>query len=175
MTILKVRCCSAKPLMLFIAIVACASARASDGAADRESLRGLTGVYVLVEKLPDRLQTLVTDDQIQTDVELRLRKTGIRVLSEEEWLQASGHPTLYVNVNAVSVEGKYSYSVNADLTQDVMLVRNKATARGNTWSTDGVGQVAEGNLRSRVREVLGDTIDRFANAYLSVNPMPGLH
>jgi hypothetical protein len=151
------------------------AARAGDFETDRESLRGLNGVYVVVEDLPDRLQTLLSVDQIQTDAELRLRKVGIKVLYKKEWLETDGHPEFYVNVNIVSVDRTYSYSVSVEFNQDVLLARNKAKARCSTWSVMGVGQVGETNLRPRLREVIGDMIDRFANAYLTVNPMPRAH
>jgi hypothetical protein len=51
----------------------------------RETLRNLPGVWVVVEKLPSELdQRGVTQGQVQTDAENRLRKAGIAILTQEE-------------------------------------------------------------------------------------------
>jgi hypothetical protein len=58
---------------------------------EHKALRGLKGVHVLVEKLdPDAERLGLTTAQIQADVELRLRKGGVRVLTEEEMLETRG-------------------------------------------------------------------------------------
>src|SRR5208282_415483 len=65
----------------------------------QEALVGLKGVYVYVDKMDPQTERLgLTQDQIKTDVELRLRKAGVRILTKEEWLETSERPYLWVNV-----------------------------------------------------------------------------
>jgi hypothetical protein len=66
----------------------------------RNSLKGLNGVHVVIQlESPNKtnLQN-ITQDQLQNDTELRLRKAGIRVLSDQEWVQDFRSPALYVRV-----------------------------------------------------------------------------
>src|SRR5437879_13447851 len=59
----------------------------------RATLRGLEGVWVVVEGLgPDVEQAGLTKQQLQTDVELWLRKAGIPVLTEKVVLEVPGAP-----------------------------------------------------------------------------------
>src|SRR5262249_35149099 len=61
---------------------------------DRGSLKGLTAVYVLVEDIGDTGGRL-TRETLTTDVQLRLRQLGIKVLDKS--VPDAG--ALYLNVN----------------------------------------------------------------------------
>lgn len=87
-----------KLLVLFLLISPCAYAQDDF---QIESLRGLKGVLVLVEALKPEIEADgLRRDSIQTDVELKLRLAGIKVLTEEECLKEPGCPWLYVYINA---------------------------------------------------------------------------
>ena len=65
-----------------------------------ESLLGLEGVGVAIEPIePDAEKGGLTMSQLWTDVQFKLLKAGIRVLTSEEWLNAPGKPYLYARVN----------------------------------------------------------------------------
>jgi len=133
----------------------------------RETLRGLKGIQVLVE--PITLAGL-TESTLKTDVELKLRKAGIRVLTEDEWLKTPGYPYLYVNVTAIELKSprEFIYSVNVAFKQDVILSRNRSIeTTGVTWDVSSLG--INSKLRY-VREVVSDLVDKFMNDYLAVNP-----
>ena len=52
---------------------------------ERRSLKGIKGIFVFVEKLPNEVEKAgLRKDQINTDVELKLRMEGIKVVSEQE-------------------------------------------------------------------------------------------
>ena len=71
------------------------SAKGIDTEATRATLQGLKGVHVVVEDLdPDVERDGLTQKQFRTDVELRLRKGGIRVLTREQRRTTPGHPYL---------------------------------------------------------------------------------
>lgn len=147
---------------------------AGDDKFSRLTLRGLKGVYVLVEDLKAEIeQGGLSGTQIQTDVELKLRMAGIKVLSKEEAVDAPGRPFLYVHVNAFKAKswGAYVYSTRVELHQDVYLVRTAPDFTKYsvcTWSISYVGGITPelGDIRASVK----DTVDIFINAYLSVNP-----
>jgi hypothetical protein len=92
----------------------------------RPTLRGLKEVGVLVEDLgPEIERSGLSITQIQTDVELRLRMAGIKVLSKEEYFETPWSPYLYVHVNVFKAEAirAYVYSISVELEQDVYLAR----------------------------------------------------
>lgn len=146
----------------------------------RETLRGLSGVYVLVEQIRvDMESDGLTHDRIQTDVELRLRKAGIPVLSKEQMLKAPGMPNLYINIQSIrsAIYRGYSYSLEVSLDQDVSLTRTvistnptyHPTITASTWSRTLVGTAPVDEL-STIRRSIADYVDQFINDYLAVNP-----
>ena len=68
----------------------------------RETLRGLPGVCVVIEALgADIKKDGLTEEQLRTDVEVRLRRAGIRVLTLDEVKESSIKPSLLVEVTAL--------------------------------------------------------------------------
>lgn len=137
-----------------------------------ESLRGLQGVMVVVEKIqPEAERDGLTKSQLQVGVELELRKSGIKVLTKEERLSTPGGPYLYVNVNLrKSSVGVYGISIKVELYQELILSRDPSIITlAATWHTGYAGIVGVMNLRN-VYDVTKDLIDIFINDYLSVNP-----
>ena len=136
---------------------------------------GLTGVYVLVEHVADEAQRDGLDTlQVRTDVEVKLRQAGIRVLSKEEWLSTAGLPYLYVDISTTKNPlGVYAFSVRVELNQSVTLVRPASQQRlllAATWSTPGaIGTVGSKKLTA-LRDEVRDLTDQFINAYLAANP-----
>lgn len=149
---------------------------AQDSVLARESLRGLpAAVFVLIENPPPELESDgLFRAQLQTDVELKLRLAGIKVLTREQHLvqDEDGRPYLYLSINSVKRQsGFYSLCIDISLMQDVRLVRNFQLVYGvSTWSKGSVMTVGENRLRQAVRDDVKDRVDEFINAYLSVNP-----
>jgi len=146
---------------------------------ERETLRGLKGVFVLIEYLKeDVAKAGLTDTILQTGVELKLRKAGIRVLTEDEWFLTQGRPYLYVRVRTILIKGiqiwgthqhsGFIYGVTVQFNQDVILSRNRSiSSSAGTWGNSWIGTVI--HLRN-VRVVISDLVDKFMNDYLAVNP-----
>jgi hypothetical protein len=148
---------------------------AHDEEFSRVTLRGLVGVYVMVIHLkPHEERAGLTIQQIQTDVELRLRQAGIRVLTQNERLGVPGAPLLEVMVTSVLREdGLCAYRSDVSIYQRVyMLEADTSSATVSTWSTGSVVTVGVRNLSASVRGTVRDDVDQFINAYLSVNPRP---
>lgn len=147
---------------------------AINGKSNRATLRGLTGVGVLVEHLtPEAEQGGLTKSQLQIEVEQKLRKAGIRVLTREECRKSPGEPYLYVNVNVNTTKTEndiYPYSIDLLLIQKVSLLRDpRETTYAVTWSTGGVGSIIK-ELLGQLRNNVGEMLDVFINAYFTENP-----
>jgi len=104
--------CSLMNLMVLILL--CENVHAQDIEQTRNALRGLSGVYVMPENPleEEAIRGGLSQDAIRTEVELKLRQAGIRVLSREEWEQAPGKPYLQVwpKVLKGGVLGGYIYT-----------------------------------------------------------------
>ncbi len=170
------------PLLLFASFLTVVlSTSISAQSLGKETLRGLKGVYVLVENLDaDTERAGLWKSQIQTDAELKLRKAGVRVATETESINDYGFATLYINVGTNSLKGSntglYAFNVTIQAEQMARLARLPATLPpvvSVTYEVIGqFGTVGESHLRDQLRSVVNDGIDTFLNDYLAVNPKP---
>ncbi len=137
----------------------------------RAVLRGLQGCHVIVENLePEIERDGLTREQLQTDMELKLRMAGIKVLSREE----QGAPVFYLNVTAMEIFAKhgaslgYIYNISVSLQERVQLMRNGDIMRRATWEKPGFLGITT-NLTD-IRQGAKDMVDYFINDYLAANP-----
>ena len=154
------------PVVLLLALATAHPALAADESVERQTLKGIKTVAVHVEALrPEVEGDGLTQAQIKADVEQRLREAGIQV-------NDAATATLIVNVNAVLVgQGAPVYAVSAqvDFEQDVVVRGLDAPA--STWSIGGMAAVGRANL-PMVRDLVRSKVDKFIDAYFSVNPKP---
>jgi hypothetical protein len=160
-------------LMSFLVVNEC---RVLGSESERKSLKGLKGVYVPIENFGENKEEGggLTTSQLQTDVELRLRKAGIRILTKEEWLATKGGPYLYVSVFPVMTPDVYFYaSIEVQLKQNVLLERDPSNKvfGCSSWSRKTAGYGGKANFVKGVRDSVGDLVDKFINDYLAVNPI----
>jgi len=162
-------------LAVIVVLLWAGGAGAGDDEYNRATLKGLKGVWVVIGELDqDAIADGLTKQQLQTDVELRLRKVGIRVvLTQDESRKMPGAPILHVSAPMMKSEsGLYAYSICAELIQGVALARDtNIFVLGTTWSTQEIGTVGKNKMVQSVRGAVGDLVDEFINAYLSVNPI----
>jgi len=138
---------------------------------EKEALVGLKGVKVTIEQMNPQAERLgLTRDQIKTDVELRLRKAGIRVLTNGEWLKVSRKTALYVNLYTFFHHDLpiVAFSIDVRLMELVTLAMGFRTV-GSVWSIGGVGCSGIDHI-AKLQENLGDAVDKFINDYLAANP-----
>lgn len=159
-------------LALAVLALICGNGYAQDAEQTRNSLRGLSGVYVVPENPleEDAIRGGLSQDTIRKEAELKLRLAGIRVLSREEWEKEPGRPYLQVwpKVLKGGVLGGYIYHISLEFKQHVSLVRSSSIqVFGTTWSAEHMGYTPE--LKD-IQDKVKDRIDQFINAYLSVNP-----
>jgi len=147
---------------------------AGDSETARATLRGVEGVQVVIEDLgPEVERAGLTKQQFQTDVELRLRKAGIRVLTKEERLRTPGYPYLYINVNTMLHSDRPAvFSIEVELRQVASLETDSSLATVSTWGNGSIGNVGRLQLVDFIRSSVRDRVDDFINAYLSVHPRP---
>src|SRR5688572_26765777 len=99
---------------------------------EKETLKGLSGVYVFLNLSEDSASLEkdgLTETQIRTDVEIRLRKAGIRVLTIEEAKELARRPALSVTLLASKSEALtkllgenlYSFSIQVEFKQAATL------------------------------------------------------
>jgi hypothetical protein len=138
------------------------------------TLHGLNGVGVVIDNINPEIQHDGLDpNQIRTDVETRLRKAGIQVLTGSEYRKESDLPYLGVNVSAVKSQklGLYAYHIAIEVYQLMTLNRDRnIVSFSNTWSTGSTGMVDTANFSKNVKEKIGGALDRFIEAYSAVNP-----
>jgi hypothetical protein len=148
-------------------------AAASDSEIDRASLKGLKGVFVLVEELspPEEQAGLKTAD-IQNDSEEKLKAAGIPLLSKAQDIDTPGMPTLYISVSVASSPATdlWPFSIDVNLEQQATLKRNPDTfvPTAITWHVGSIGAVDKSNIRS-IRERVNEQVAKFVNAYFKVN------
>jgi hypothetical protein len=140
-----------------------------------EGLKGLKGVYVLIEDLnKDAVADGLSKQAIQTDVERKLQQSGIRVLTEAQMQATPGKPALCVRVSTAKIFSYPTYScfLSVELKESVKLQRNFGiqVVGATTWQTNGVvGYVFTQSLFT-LRDHVKDEIDQFCNAWLTANP-----
>ena len=162
------------PQCVVILIVILASeGRAQTLEQQRETLRGLAGVAVVVEPLnAEAEQDGLTQGRLQATVEKQLRAAGIPVLSKETWSVTPGGPYLYVNVAALKKQYElYAYSIEVCLNQLVTLARDRNIRQfAETWETREVGTVGSDKLPT-VQDSIARHVETFIAAYRTVNPV----
>jgi hypothetical protein len=160
---------------LFLLTIISSSLFAIDSELTRQTMTGLQGVNVMVEDLQPNMQKYarkfgLTQEQLKRDVEQKLQKSGITILTQENWLKTLGRPVLYVNINTHEYEKYwYAYDIKVELKQIVYMEANpKVKTLASTWSISMTGIANIGTLNT-IRDSLGSLVNRFIDAYLSAN------
>jgi hypothetical protein len=136
----------------------------------QEPLVGLKGVQVVVEGPGLEAERLgLSKNQIKTDVERRLQKAGVRVLTNQEEVETPGRPQLYVKIGAsINKMGIFAYSINVDLIEIVTLFTGE-TAFATVWEKGEAGSVGLNNI-NQIQSRITILVDKFINDYLAANP-----
>jgi hypothetical protein len=160
-------------LMVILITVTCFDphlAQATDP--ERESLLGLPGVGVVVEEIAADVQADgLSKEEMRIAIELVLRSSGIRVLTEPERFATESSPYLDVMVIGYKDALLYSLCVEVQLRQIVSL-----TSRPNqkmfvpTWSRNSLVSIGANKLRDVISGSIEPKAKEFANDFLTVNP-----
>ena len=142
--------------------------RASD--AEIPVLRDLKEVLVHVEDLDFRVERVgLTTDHLRTDAELKLKRAGIKVLSERVSRRAPGSPQLHIIVKVLGTSsGNYAAHIRLELREAVDLVRHPGVeVFTSTWTT---GRFGVTQSLSDVRKQEQALLDKFITEYIAANP-----
>jgi hypothetical protein len=143
----------------------------------KNALRSLSSPNVEVEVQDASFQrSVLSESQVRTDVELKLRRAGIRLTDRSD-----SYPKIVVNVRAAKDEtlgrgiALYPFSINVEL---VSFINAEMDAKkpprllfAIIWETDKVGMFGSSRLQE-IRGLINDCVDEFINDYLAANPKP---
>jgi hypothetical protein len=137
----------------------------------KDTLTGLPGVRVVIGPIkPEVVKYGLTERAFQTDVELQLRRNGVKVLNAEEWIATPGQPYIWVEPLIVIDGQQYVVGINVELMQNVRLVTNpRFVLSACTWHRRSIGSGGLLYIQS-IRRQVKDKIDEFLNDYLAANP-----
>ena len=139
----------------------------------KETLRGLTGVTIRVERLSGSANQDGLDARlIQTDAEQKLKKAGIAVLTAAQAAQDPSGPVLYISVNARLPYNSppYAVMITVAVLQNVVSARdaNLKLREVKTWDA-GYLTALDPTLLKQARTMVGDLVDEFVNDWREVN------
>jgi hypothetical protein len=154
-------------LLVFAALAApCAMRGAGDSQVDRETLRGLKAVNVIIDQIHPELERQgLTRESLQTRLEERLQEAGISVdRNALEFLALRILP-------AQEKKGSFCISVRLGVYQPVMLVRdNKIRTATETWEVATLWALQPKALEFSTRSAVDQLADRFVEVYRAINP-----
>jgi hypothetical protein len=165
--------------------------QADDRAKDRATLRGIQAVIVKVhsweaEWRGELKKAGLEESYLQSLIERKLEKAGIRVLPEEAAKRSDSEGILNIRmkflepeaarktyttpdenqIEKVDTKKKYVYAIRLNFRQMVLFPRNPALkALAITWQTESVGF----KRLTLIKEDLMNVVDVFIEAYLSEN------
>ncbi|MBI3029509.1 MAG: hypothetical protein HYY64_08370 [Candidatus Rokubacteria bacterium] len=162
----------AKVLVLFLTPMS--PALALDTPNERVTLAGLTRIHVVVDETSaEASREGLTRSSLQADVESRLRRGGLRVLTAAEALTSVGRPTLELRVTLIpagEVRRLYVYSVDLALRQHIRLTRDRTVeSYAITWSDTHQVGVVEATQLSVVQDAVRAKVEQFISAWQTVN------
>jgi hypothetical protein len=155
-------------LVAVILAITCNCAFALINEEQREVLRGLERVHVVIKRLKPEIEIDgLYRSTLQSDVELTLRMAGMKVLSEEESLQTSGTPDLCLKVNVLKCSSGYVYNIGLSLEEKVSLIRRSIQISATTlriWEQLGIAP-----RLSDIRDAVKDLLEEFVKGWQAAN------
>lgn len=171
---------------LFITACCFSNVRAQSGAQahslGKENLQGMKAIYIAVEDINSDIGTTnLTTKQIETDVQLKLQKAGIRTATEDEWINNENIGSLNLNINLLRPPDKLAgvdnlsrlivYTIQLNIYDIIRQKRepSKHTLAATYMVTSQMGIIGTNEL-GRLRSTIGNSVDAFVKDYLAMNP-----
>ena len=157
-----------KSIILILSVLFLFESMAFGG--EKETLRGIKGIHVSIFSSESLSRTGFSVSQLRTDIESKLRKVGISVVSNEKIFSPNGS-LMEASVVAFKTAGHKATSLYV-VSCRISIYRLTSVRDDNgppvpIWSTESVGvDYRIGTIRSAIK----DMTDKFINAYLSANP-----
>jgi len=156
-------------MVMLLNFINICSGWAFDTKRTRLTLRGIKKVYVEVGPLREEIEKKgLTTKIIRRDMEARLQKAGIEVLTFKEWTQKRG-PYLFVHSNTIKESNGVYISHNLiEVRQSVLLLRSPDIHEfAITWN---IGVLVTSGDINDIRKVIKEQMEIFLDAFFSVNP-----
>jgi len=121
-----------------------------------DEMRGIKGLLVVVEPLiPELEKDGLRREEILKELSAKIEKSGIKVLSEEEWRRTPGKPALNATIQAAKPEKhNYQYTVAIEVTKSDTAGRGSGPEKITTiWSTSGMGEGNINDIRMKIDEI----------------------
>ncbi len=137
--------------------------------AEPVQLKGLKTVAVDIRI--DQTVVELKEADFRTDIELKLRMAGVRVVPMNGAESRDG--TLRIDLIAVEDNAKimYSYGIRVDFSQRMVLPsRSDTSIFSTTWSRWMVGLGGKKKAPPVMKETVRAFVDEFINDYLAANP-----
>mgnify|MGYP000899632370 CR=1 FL=1 len=141
--------------------------------AEINTLKGMKGIGVSVEDIDaDAMAEGLNKDKLLKVITQKLKKAGVKVLTDLELRTVSGQPQLVLNINSIKQPGPiYIFTTTLDLTQIVILERNKGlTAVSPTWTVLTTGGSLPEDLVATVQASIDPMLESFITDYKKANP-----
>ncbi len=143
----------------------------------QQSLSDIKALWIFVQGLTAQTAKAgLTKEQIEAEVKSKLRKAGIRSISEEESLRLAGSPVVYVNISAFKRRqtSDFIFHVDVGLLQKVSLVRDPSIrSMSITWNKGRLVYCPEKGFVKFVRRSVRFLMDKFIEDYFAANVKPG--
>ena len=152
--------------LLIAAVCAFPAADPGEDLTEKETLRALDGVMLIVEKLHENAKRIqLSGETLEKDVTEKLKAAGIKRLSSDERLADERRPYLYINCHIMYVESikLTSFSIDVEVHQRVSLANGKK-AQGLTWAKSYLGIQSQANAARKIRDVVAEYVDEFIAA-----------
>jgi hypothetical protein len=158
--------------MITFTACACGNAVAFGTDAEREGLRGIGPIMVVIQSFPDWIpQSILTEDQLRAMIEKELREAGVRISANFE----TGQAGFYVSLDGMKEQQLcnmplYHYSSLVRLIQRVRVLSTDKITRGATWADGerGSDRTLESGVTS-MRQSVEDSVKAFLQDYRAAN------
>ncbi len=162
------------PILLALAVIALPEPSLSATSAERDTLRGVKALNVLVKaRLGDEgAQALgITEAQLKADTEKTLQEAGIKVAGNVR-------PYLLLVVSVISISHPtvdgilaYVYTAQLKFRQGGVIDSTGERASVTTWDETRFGATTPATyLDVRMRQTINTLVDVFVRDYLAANP-----
>lgn len=154
-----------------VAVLVAAQARAEEDF-NLRPLVGMRGAHVTISVTDGFTSLGLTKEALRTLVELTLRRSGIRVLSEKEMYSTAGMPEARVSVSLLAAsDGMVVYTTRLYIRQNVIGSNGLQVVGAETWADAGsIGIAHRLTLLSAIRSSVEEMAENLSNDYLKANP-----
>lgn len=161
-----------QPLFVTIVLLSICNSVRADSEVDRirrEPLRGISKLRVTVSVN----SAVLRRDAIRADVEVQLRRSGLRVLPPDITAETLELPSLVVEVITDEiplrgVNGIHVYSVKIDVLDPVVIKRNRLGILAPVWQSGHFGFVGAAKINA-IRECVFDETTKLVNDIMAAN------